>query len=318
MGDDVAELIKKELSSGPKTPGELRKLMERKNVSIRNYHYHLKQLIEKLKEVEEIPVEGPKGRLIKKYALKEEQIVSAGPRAKYVKPIEEIFEGSLAKVALELAAWIRYDPEDWRRDDVDVKRGEQCLTDYEMLVPEIRTTPLDPNRYIFEWSDYAKERLKIDHSTPRFFNLKTIYEAKWAAEAESAADGPVFMGVNEFEEERFKRWQSCVVVRRTSGHEFHVVHVEKNLADDWTSAIREEFDAERLDINASTGGALKRDMLLHLRKILEEHKLLIPGRYDPLIEDLLQFGYGESRGEYVLALTASVWISKNSEKSLST
>ena len=286
------------------------------SVSVEALHYHLKQLIEKLKEVEEISAKDARGRLVKKYALKEERAVVAGPKAKYVKPIEEVFKTSSAKKkALETAAWIRRDPEGWRREDVDVERGEQCLRYYKMLVPEIRTAPLDPNRYTFEWSNYAKERLRIDHPTPRFFNLKTIYEAKWAAETEPATEGPAFIGVNEFEEERFKRWQSCVVVRRPSGHKFHIVHVEKNLADDWTSAICEEFDAERLDINASTSEALKRDMLLHLRKIIEEHKLLAPSRYDPLIEDLLQFGYGESRGEYVLALAASVWVGKNGEKS---
>jgi len=132
---DAYWIIKKELSSGPKTSEELREACKRKGIVDSTYYYHLKQIVEKLNEAEEISDKDSKGRLVKKYAL-------VGERGQ--KPVDDVYwygysglkgfkvgdleiEYPPSKALLELAAWIRHDPTEWDNDDVNVRKARLCL-----------------------------------------------------------------------------------------------------------------------------------------------------------------------------------------------
>ena len=167
---DAYSIIKKELSLGPKTPEELRLACNKEGVIDSTYYYHLKQLIVKLHEVEEISEKDGKGRLVKKYALVE-------PREEKKEVLSWIHDyggvvgfraGDLevgyppSRSLLELAAWIKYDPANWDKTDVQVRRANLCLEHCRNLVPIIGQTREDPDKYVFLWSDDAVGKVKLD------------------------------------------------------------------------------------------------------------------------------------------------------------
>lgn len=295
------------------------------------------EIIDVSKEPTREAIKAPKGRLAKKYALKREVKEAAkkplgeaivGPEAKYVPPASEF-----PRRIWELATWISHSPEGWAEDDADVKEAKSLLEIYKdpMHVPKVRTPPLDPDSYIYDWPDFVKKNLRIGSPLPRFFNLKTIYEAKWTgAKAEpDPAESPSFLGVKEFRDKDYVKWQIGVAVRRRPDDKLRVIRVELDplCSEEWVSALCRELDADCLRITPSTDEAVARRTVFHLNKVLEQRRLLIPGRYSLLLKDLRLFNfrytpppeprnheeylmlrdYLETAGNYVYALAASVW-----------
>jgi len=70
---DACYIIRRELSSGPKASNELLEACARESVPKSTFYYHLRQLVEKLHEVEEITQKDSRGRLVKKYSLVKEE-----------------------------------------------------------------------------------------------------------------------------------------------------------------------------------------------------------------------------------------------------
>lgn len=238
------------------------------------------------------------------------------PKAKYV-PLASEFPRRI----WEVAAWMKHDPDDWAEDDADIKEARKLLEKYSWRVPSIGMPHLDPDRYLFDWQDSVKKELMIE-PLPRFFNLKAIYEAKWAEAKAEPAEGPSLLGAKEFEKEDYVKQRIGVAVRRRSNGMLRVIRVEPNLP----------ASEECLLFTPSTDEVLVRQAVFHLNEVLEQRRLLIPGRYSLLLKDLRLFNfrytppprdhmedlmlrdYLETAGNYVHALAAAVWRAQNGQK----
>lgn len=221
----------------------------------------------------------------------------------------------------EVAAHMRYDPEGWNEGDADVKEARSILERYPEMVPKIARPPLDPDRYVYHWPDWVEEHphCKMRKPLPRFFNLKTIYEAKWS-EAEPA-EGPSFLGAKESENEDYVKQRIGVAVRRRPDGRLRVFRVEPNLPS----------SEECLLFTPSTDEMLVRQAVFHLNEVLEQRRLLIPSRYSLLLKDLRLFSfrytppprdheeylmlrdYLGTAGNYVHALAVAVWSARSGE-----
>jgi len=266
-----------------------------------------------------------------------------GPKPKFdplesllrIEGIDEFLKRFPRKIG-ELAAWIRYDPEGWATDDDDVKRAKVLLNEYDKSIPTIRKPPLAPDRYIFDWPDLFRSYSRFKKPLPRFFDLKRIYEAKWAEAEIKPSDGPVYLGIKKFRKQGYLEMQICVAVRREVDDTVRVIHVEldDSHSEEWVKALRKEFDGDCLQITPSTDEASVRRTIFHLNKVLEQRRLLIPSRYSLLLKDLRLFNfrytppqepwdredyfmvsdYLETAGNYVHALAASIWIAEGEGK----
>lgn len=349
---DAYSIIKKELSSGPKTSEELKEACKRAGIVNSTYYYHLKQLVEKLREAEEISERDNRGRLVWKYALVEEQeqkpvagvswgYDSGGLRSFTVGDLE--IEYPPNKVLLELAAWIRHDPTNWDADDFKVKRANLCLEHCQYLVPKVGKTREDPDKYAFIWPDEALDQLKLEGPvSSRFFDLKSIYDAvKGSLSQKARSDGLVFLGaysspvvvgyVGYYTGMQSLRRVGqpnvydviegpqgvCVAIYKEVDS-LHVVHVETRegkLDKAWVSGLAKHVKAKKtraLDYDSLKEDD-RRDLLLNLRDALERRRLLISGRYTALIEDLLEYSYKKPSNGYVLALAVAVDLSSPSQ-----
>lgn len=345
---DAYWIIKKELSSGPKTSEELREACKRAGIVESTYYYHLKQIVEKLHEAEEISEKDSKGRLVKKYALVKERgqkpadDVSwyygySGLKGFRVGDLE--IEYPPSRALLELAAWIRHDPTEWDNDDVNVRKAKLCLKHCPHLIPEVGETLEDPDKYAFIWSGDALDALEIDGAvSSRFLDLKSVYDAvKSDLGSEAQSGGLVFLGAysspvvvgyvgyytgmqplrrvgqpNVYDV--IEEPQSVCVAVCKETDVLRVVHVETRkgkLDKAWVSGITRHLKAKKT--RAVDYDGLKeddrRDLLLNLRRVFEKRQLLISGRYTPLIEDLLEYSYKKPSNGYVLALALAVKLS---------
>jgi hypothetical protein len=103
----------------------------------------------------------------------------------------------------------------------------------------------------------------------------------------------------------------CVAVRRGADPIMRVVHVETRkgrLEKAWVRAVATQLKAKK---TARKGhDSLREDdrraLLLNLRDVFVQHRLLIPPRYAPLIDDLRDYSYRKSSNGYVLALATAV------------
>ena len=294
--NDACSIIKKMLLSGPKTSEELREACKKAGNVNSTFYYHLKQLVQKLREVEEISERDRKGRLIKKYALVKKQESSSAEGIRWSCTsggVESFTVGDLeieyppSRMLLELAAWIRHDPANWDTDDVNVRKAILCLQHCGSLVPDVRKTREDPDKYAFIWSDDALEKLKLDGAvSPRFLDFSSIYDA---------IEEPLSIGVAVSKEDDALR----------------VVYVETRegkLDEAWVSGLSKHLKAKKT--HALDSDSLKedhrRDLLINLREFLEQRRLLISGRYETLVKDLLEYSYKKPSKGYVLALALAV------------
>ena len=310
-----------------------------------------KQLVEKLREAEEVSERDIKSRLIKKYAIVKKQEATSAERIVWSCTsggLESFTVGDLeieyppSRMLLELVAWIRHDPANWDTDDVNVRRAKLCLEHCSYLVPEVGKTREDPDKYAFIWSDDVLKKLKLDYAvSSRFFDLKSVYDAaKGDLSKNAQSEGAVFLGAysspvvvgyvgyytgmqslrrvgqpNVYD--AVEKPQSIGVAVSKENDALRVVHVETRegkLDKAWVSGIAKHLKAKKT--RASDYDSLKeddrRDLLLNLRDILERRRLLISGRYATLIEDLLEYSYKKPSNGYVLALAVAVDLSSPS------
>ena len=237
---------------------------------------------------------------------------------------------------LELAAWIRREPSGWAEND-NVKNAKLCLEHCQYLVPEIGKPHEDPDSYVFVWPDEAREELNLKETlSSRFFDLKLIYDAVTAdLGKEIFSFGPVFVGaycspvvvgyvgyythmqplhrvgqpnVYDVIEEPHS---VCVAVRKETDTFIRVVHVESRkgkLDKAWVKGLSKQLKAKknRMIGYDSLKEDAKRNLLLNLRSVIEQHKLLISSKYASLIEDLWEYSYRKPSSGYVLALAIAV------------
>lgn len=259
-----------------------------------------------------------------------------------VRPLAEMVftEYPPKKELLELAAWIKRAPSGWAEDG-DVKNAKLCLEHCRYLIPEIRIPHEDPDRYVFIWPDEAMRELKLQEpSSSRFFDLKLVYDAMMAdLNREVLGVGPVFVGAyctpvvvgyvgiygGRMQPLRYVGRPSgyrlieepqsvCVAVRKETDKSIRVVYVETRkgkLDKAWVSGLAKQLKAKknRMIGYDSLKEDTKRNLLLNLRSVFEQHRLLISGRYATLIEDLREFSYRKPSSGYVLALAIAVDLS---------
>jgi hypothetical protein len=328
---DVGELIKRLLSTGAKTPKELREaVISKTGLSDRVYYRHLKRMLES-KEVEEILEEENGGRKIKKYSLrwKESLLVKAPAKGiVYYSP-----EFVVSRRLLELASWIKQEPEGWV-DNQDVEKAKQLLNHY--LLPEIKSSYEDPDIYVFVWSHEKKSNLNLaDFIHSRFFNLKDVYNSvAETLETEKDFSRDVFVGVyySPFIAEHMTSFEnleeqmqyvgkpselivnekpqsiSIAVGKRRDGSML-VIHVESREGEidkAWVKGLAQQLRAKKFQIYNYISEDVRRKLLINLRETLKQHKVLIPKKYVKLIEELLDYSYKKPSSGYVLALAIAV------------
>lgn len=339
-------LIKKLLESGPKTVKELREACEKNGVSSSTFYYNLRQLVDKLKEVEKIRLEDARGFPIERYALVKEKVIfwekSSGVRGFRVGDIE--VEIPPDRRILELAAWIRYDPRGWPRNDVEVKKAKLYLQHSGCLVPEIVSASEDPDAYALKWAEDLNSfdletlrRLNL-YRVPfsRFFDLKIVYEAIVDDSDKFSCGGSVFVGAHNAPMTvdyvgvygdrihslvyvgrpiRYEPIEElcgvCVAVCKGANGKIRVIQVEERwgeLDKAWVKGLAKQTKAKefRMIKFESLKENIKRELLMELREILRQRKLLIPKKYVKLIEELLDYSYKKISSAYVLALAIAV------------
>lgn len=341
-------IIKEQLKSGAKTLKELRKACEKRGISTSTFYYHMKQLVNKLKEIEKIRVEDAQGRVVEKYSLVEEKVVfwekSSGIRGFSIGGIE--VEVPSNRRVLELAAWIKREPKGWKSDIFEVKVAKLYLEHSGYLVPDIVSAPEDPDAYAFQWPSEELERLDIEelkrldlyrcvHS--RFFNLKSVYDVLVDdSNKKGLSTGAVFVGAHSAPmvvdhvgvygagmhplpyvgrpigyEPVNELGSVCVAVCKEEEGMIRVMRVEKRwgkLDKTWVKSLTKQLNAKKFRMIEfeSLKEDVKRELLINLRGILEQHKLLIPKRYVKLIEELLDYSYKKPSSTYVSALATAV------------
>ena len=246
---------------------------------------------------------------------------------------------------LELASWIRREPRGWPRDNFEVKVARLYLQHSGYLVPDIVRAPEDPDAYAFKWPDEELDGLDLEElrrlnlykcPSSRFFNLKLVYDAIVAnSNKEVLSKGPVFVGAHSAPmvidyvgiwrgmhplhyvgrpvgyEPIEKLGSVCVAVCKEEDGIIRVVRVEKRwgkLDKAWVRGLTKQLNAKKLRMMEfeSLKEDIKRELLINLREVLGQHKLLIPKRYVKLIEELLDYSYKKPSSSYVLALAIAV------------
>ena len=331
---DVEELIEQVLSSGSKTPRELSQtVMSKIEYDKRTYYRHLKKLL-KRKIVAEVAEQDENGRVKKKYALRSiEQPSSNSPTLPVCKEAREEIVPS--RRLLELAAWLRREPDDWPNFRI-VRRAMLAEQIYGRLVPSIEPPGEDPDRYTFVWSDEAVQSLKLEKAeSPRFFELKSVLEiVRSHSSLDIKCDGEVFLGacsipvvtgyvgyytgmqslrhvgqpnvIEPIEEPK----SFCVAVcEKPEG--ITVVHMETRkgkLNNEWISGIAKHLKAKRtLTVNYNClGENFRRDLLMNLRDVVDQRRLRISNRHITLIDDLMEYSYKKTSNGSLLALALAV------------
>jgi hypothetical protein len=316
--EDAGILILKELSSGSKSPEELKEACVRAGIVASTYYYHLKQLVEKLKEIEEVYERDSKGRLIKKYALKKEEkkpavfnwVSDPGGICAYTVDGHEV-PYPPSRPLLELAAWIKHNPEGWDIDNINVKNAKLCLEHTSYFIPAVEETSEDPDGRTFVWPDESLKAINLG-STPfsRFFDYKTVYDAvQGGTNTSSLGNGAVFLGA--FCSKNGGDPFSVIVTVCKEGSHLYVVQVERRLGKldkAWVKGVSNHLKAKNECVlsQEKLKDSVKREVLLTLRDTLGKNVLSIPNRYTQLIEDLLEFSYKNSSSGYVYALALAV------------
>ncbi len=344
MVEDAAVLIKKKLASGPKVSEELLAVCEKAGFSRSTFYYHLKQLVEILNEVEEIVEKDSKGRHVKKYALvkKTAPVDEAASLQESLcvqdSKVDEVqVEYPPNRRLLELAAWVKHDPEGWDEAGEMVKKARFCLEQWPYLLPEIVSPDEDPDCYAFSWSrDQARAFELSENMCSRFFSLKGVFDAQRVDEdGKGSSFGPVFLGAYHspvivgymgFQRpvEAFERAErvggqlflhknnsvGVAVCRETDGR-CRVVHVESRegkFEKAWVSGLAEQLGAKktRTVSHDSFKENERRRLMLNLRAVLERRGLVASGRYVSLLEDLWEYSYRNASSGYTLALAIAV------------
>ena len=325
-GCDVDELIEQVLLGEPKTPNELfNAVMKKADVVGRTYYHHLRKLV-KCGVVEEVSEKGDDGRILKRYALRPSSLPEASG---------ELDDVPCSRRLLELAAWLRLNPDGWPLFEA-VRKAMVLEKNCRYVVPLIEPSHEDPDRYVFVWSDDAVNKLKLDdYVSSRFFSLRSVYDSvKIDSSKGGQSDCQVFLGAygtravvtyvdcytamrplryvgQPYESDPSEMPQSFIVAVCKEGDVLRVIHVETRMGRldrVWVSGLAGSLKAA--ESRVATCGSLKEDyrrsVLLNLRGVLEQHVLAVPSRYVMLVEELLDFSYGGPSSGLVLALAFAV------------
>jgi hypothetical protein len=331
---DVEELIEQVLSSGSKTPRELSQtVMTKIEYDKRTYYRHLKKLL-KRKIVVEVAEQDENGRVKKKYTLKSNEQPSANsPTLPVCK--EEREEIVPSRKLLEIAAWLRREPDNWPSFKI-VRKAMLVEQVYGRLVPSIEPPGEDPDRYTFVWSDEAVQYLKLEKAeSPRFFELKSVLEiVRPSSSPHIKHDGVVFLGACSMPVvtgyvgyytgmqslrhvgqpnviEPIEEPKSFSVAVCEKPEDLTVVHVETQkgkLDNEWISGIAKHLKAKRtlaVDYKCLREN-YRRDLLMNLRDVVDQRRLRISNRHTTLIDDFLEYSYKKTSNGSLLALALAV------------
>jgi hypothetical protein len=317
--EDASIIILRELSSGPKTPEELKEACcERAGIVESTYYYHLKQLIEKLRELEEISERDSNRRVIIKYALRKEKpkpdtfrwFAAPGGLCAFEVDGHEVPYPPNRSLA-ELAAWIRHHPEGWNIDNNNVKNAKLCLEHINYFIPAIEEASEDPDLYAFVWPDESLRKIDLgSFSFSRFFDYKGVYDAvQVGMKINSMSNGAVFLGA--FCSKKGDDPMSVIVAVRKEGSHIDVMQVERRLGEldkAWVKGVSNHLQAKNEFVlsEEKLKDSVKREVLLTLRDTFDKNVLSIPNKYTQLVEELFDFSYGGPTSGYVLALALAV------------
>jgi hypothetical protein len=145
---DVDELIKSTLSSGSKTPDELlTSVLKKAKVTERTYYRHLEKL-QKSNIIERLVEKNDGSHLSWKYILR----TSKAAYILFATPGGLVPEILPSRRYLELAAWLKREPDNWNELEA-VRKAKIMQDNYSYLIPLIETSCEDPDQYACVWSD---------------------------------------------------------------------------------------------------------------------------------------------------------------------
>jgi hypothetical protein len=288
----------------------------------------------KRKIVAEVAEQDKNGRVKKKYALKSNVQPSANSPTLSCRK-EEREEIVPSRKLLEIAAWLRREPDDWPSFKI-VRRAMLVEQVYNRLVPSIEPPSEDPDRYKFVWSDEAVQYLKLKKAeSPRLFELKSVLEAvRSSSSPDIKHDGAVFLGAcsipvvtgyvgyytgmqslrhvgqpNVIEPIEEPRSFCIAVCEKPDGLTVVCMETRKGkLNNEWISGIAKHLKAKRtLTVNYNClREDYKRDLLMNLRDVVDQRRLRISNRHITLIDDLLEYSYKKTSNGSLLALALAV------------
>ncbi len=91
-------------------------------------------------------------------------------------PVPFVEEISPSRRYLEIAAWLKREPDDWPPLEA-VRKAKLVLDNYGYAVPVIEASCEDPDCYSFVWSEEAFNGQRFDEFVQqRFFKLKDVYQ----------------------------------------------------------------------------------------------------------------------------------------------
>jgi hypothetical protein len=228
---DVSGVIVNVLSDGAKTPLELKDaVLGVVGVSERVYYRHLRKL--RLRGVvEEAADVSSKGEVIRRYVLKKPELPNNFDLVSEQGISEHLL--NFSKADWEMYTWREYNPDGWyfvdEHDELVVVLISHCVfPDDVAVLPDIVSCDLDPDRYFFNWPQIYKQLFRIGDPLPRFFNLKSVYQAKCVEAVNDLKLNGVsfFIGIKEFVDFYGVRRQVAVIVGRRSDGTLQVCRVE--------------------------------------------------------------------------------------------
>ena len=221
------------------------------------------------------------------------------------------FRIHLGRTLLELAAWVKLNPEGWNIEDINVKNAKLCLEHTSYFIPAVGETNEDPDSYAFVWPKESLKEIKLGSTHfSRFFDYKTVYDSvQVGTKTNSGGNGAVILGAFCSKDNDVPL--SVIVAVRQEGNHLDVVQVERRfgkLDKAWVKGASNHLKpkAEFVLSQEKLKDSVKREVLLTLRDTLDKHVLTIPNRYTQLVEELFDFSYAGPPNGYVLALALAV------------
>lgn len=201
MNNDVDEEIVHSLSSGSKISDELVNLASKKTgVTERTCYRHLEKLV-KSNVIERLVENNSGSRPVFRYALKASNVPEQSSMVALSNETPETFVEEVlpSRRYLEIAAWLKREPEDWPKFEA-VRKARIVLEDSFCLVPTIEASCEDPDQYSFVWTDepcYGQRFGEFVQS--RFFRLKDVYRVivEDSTASLSGSDEAVIVGAFE-------------------------------------------------------------------------------------------------------------------------
>jgi hypothetical protein len=333
---DLDELILEVLSSGPKFSDDLYvAVMKKVSVNERTYYRHLEKL-RKQEAIEMGSENDSTGKLIHKYTLKPQPIpkVEESPMVLYSPAWEEVVP---ARRYLEIAAWLKREPEGWPMFEAVAKAKQLLEGSLKYLVPQIEVSCEDPDAYAFVWSsEPCRGHHRGNFVQSRFFKLKGVFGSVAESSDLPMIGGDVYVAVfgSEVVAEQFTVYANmesqivneyrpmelrvseepfsvCVAVSKQADGVLRVVYVEGKSGNPdkaWVKGVSNQLGAKASRILSFAGlkDDVKRSILLKLRSVLEKRKLAIPNRYVKLVEEMLDYSYKNPSSGYVHTLALAV------------